>query len=137
MNRRRRSMDDRGSVAPMRADFYSQCAKTYQTLMVPALFCENMCPMHKKLTCEIIGLMLSDGLLNTGGGVLSKLMPVPWLSIIVLLATGYKTIRHGEGRLFDPQECNYGKPSGRGMFWAKTIEHMRSILDMSVVMGRE
>lgn len=24
--------------------------------------------MHKKLTCEIIGLMLSDALLNTGGG---------------------------------------------------------------------
>ena len=64
-------------------------------------------------------------------------MPVPWLTVIVLLATGYKTIWHSESRLSDLQGCDYEKPSGHGMFWAKTIEHMRSELDMSVVMGRE
>jgi hypothetical protein len=36
-------------IAPMRADFYSQCQNIQydQTLMVPALFFEDMCPMLK------------------------------------------------------------------------------------------
>ena len=30
------------------ADFYSRCAKTYQTLMVPALFCKDISPRLNK-----------------------------------------------------------------------------------------
>jgi hypothetical protein len=68
-------------VEHIRAGFYSQNIQYDRTLMVPALFFEDMCPRLKKLTCETIGLIRSHGLLNYRwrDAVQLKLMLVPWL----------------------------------------------------------
>jgi hypothetical protein len=68
-------------VEHIRDGFYSQNIQYDQTLMVPALFFEDMRPRLKELTCEIIGLIRSHGLLNHRwrDAVQLKLMLVPWL----------------------------------------------------------
>jgi hypothetical protein len=51
----------------MRADFLftmRQNIQYDQTLMVPALFCEDVSQAQKKLTCENTGLIRSHWLLN-------------------------------------------------------------------------
>src|SRR6267154_5108961 len=87
-------------VAPMRAGYYSQCAKTYNMIRprccVP--YSVRTCPRLKKLTCDIIGLIRSwasqlhrqvAGCCSTEVDAIPMVVSLKSPSVDVIYAKGY------------------------------------------------